>query len=97
MVINDFVCAFTVTNDLGLPVRGNPPGDVLAFEDDNRQDMVFARILGESVCNFEHTLDSYEAQLAAAEIDIPKKEEKKRLNFLKARFKAACRDAEDTN
>lgn len=87
---NDFVCAFTRTNDLGLPVRGNPPEDVLAFEDDNRQDMVFARIPGESVCNFGHTLSSFEAQLAAAEIEIPKKVQKGRQNFLKKRFKTAC-------
>jgi hypothetical protein len=87
---NDFACAFTRTNDLGLPVKGDPPGDVLAFEDDNRQDMVFARIPGESVCNFEHTLSSYEAQLAAAEIDIPDKEKENRLEFLEARFVAAC-------
>jgi hypothetical protein len=94
---NDFVCAFTRTNNLGLPVRGNPPDDVLAFEDDNRQDMVFARFRGESVCNFEHTLSSYQTQLAEAEIDIPKKEKKKRLKFLKARFKAACDDDDDDN
>jgi hypothetical protein len=87
---NDFVCAFTRTNNLGLPVRGNPPDDVLAFEEDNRQDMVFVRIRGESVCNFEHTLDAYEAQLAEAEIDIPKRVQKKRLKFLEARFEAAC-------
>ena len=31
---NDFVCAFTRTNNLGLPVRGNPPeSDPLAIED----------------------------------------------------------------
>ncbi len=89
---NDFACAFTRTNNLGLPVRGSPPDDVLAFEDDNRQDMVFARIAGESVCNFEHTLSSYETQLAAAEIEIPRKVEKKRLKFLEKRFRAACDD-----
>ena len=89
---NDFTCAFTRTNNLGLPVRGSPPDDVLAFEDDNRQDMVFARVPGESVCNFEHTLSSYEAQLAAAEIEIPTKEKKKRLKFLEQRFDAACDD-----
>ena len=94
---NDFVCAFTRTNDLGLPVRGNPPADVLGFEDDNRQDMVFARIHGESVCNFKHTLRSYKAQLAEAEINIPKKQKKKRLKFLKARYKAACDDGDDDN
>lgn len=91
---NDFVCVFTRTNNLGLPVRGNPPDDVLAFEDDNRQDMVFVRIRGESVCNFEHTLDTYEAQLADAEIDIPKNEQKKRLKFLEERYEAACDDDE---
>lgn len=89
---NDFVCAFTVTNNLGLPVRGSPSDGVLAFEDDNRQDMVFARIRGESVCNFNHTLSRFETQLAAAEIEIPRKIEKKRLNFLRKRFKAACGD-----
>ena len=87
---NDFVCGFTRTNNLGLPVRGNPPDDVLAFEEDNRQDMVFVRIPGETVCNFEHTLNSYKTQLSAAEIDIPKRVKKKRLKFLKARFKAVC-------
>ena len=92
---NDFVCAFTVANNLGLPVRGDPSPDVLGFEDDNRQDMVFARISGESVCNFGHTLSRYETQLAAAEIEIPRKQEKKRLNFLRKRFKAACDDDDD--
>jgi hypothetical protein len=88
---NDFVCAFTRTNDLGLPVRGNPPeSDPPVIETDNRQDMVFVRIPGETVCNFEHTLSNYTAQLAAAEIDIPKRVKKKRLKFLKARFKAVC-------
>ena len=29
---NDFVCAFTRTNNLGLPVGSNPPDDVLGFE-----------------------------------------------------------------
>lgn len=92
---NDFVCAFTRTNNLGLPVRGNPPDDVLAFEDDNRQDMVFARIPGESVCNFKHTLSSYKTQLAAAEIDIRRKVKKNRLKFLEERFEAACDDDDD--
>ena len=92
---NDFVCAFTRTNNLGLPVRGDPPGDVLAFEDDNRQDMVFARIPGESVCNFEHTLSSYQTQLAAAEIDIRGEEKENRLEFLEERFEAACDDDDD--
>ena len=87
---NDFVCAFTVTNNLGLPVKAAPPDSVLAFENDNRQDMVFARISGESVCNFNHTLSRFEIQLAAAEIEIPRNVEKKRLQFLRKRFKAAC-------
>lgn len=89
---NDFVCAFTVTNDLGLPVDGSPPDDILAFEDDNRQDMIFARIPGESVCDLEHTLSSYEDQLAKAQIDIPQKEQQQRLKFLKRRFASACDD-----
>ena len=89
---NDFVCAFTLTNNLGLPVRGNPPDDVLAFKDENRQDMVFTRIRGESVCNFKHTLRSFIAQLRAAEIDIPFKEKIKRFKFLKARYEAVCDD-----
>ncbi len=92
---NDFVCAFTVTNDLGLPVRGSPPDAQLALEADNRQDMVFKRIPGESVCNFEHTLASYRAQRAAAEIDIPRRVDKKRLKFLEQRFEAACDDDAD--
>ena len=87
---NDFVCAFTRTNNLGLPVRSAPPDDVLGFEDDNRQDMVFARIPGESVCNIKHTLINYKLQLAAAEINIPPKVQKDRLEFLLARYAAAC-------
>ena len=35
-------------------------------------------------------LTTYEAQLAEAEIDIPKKVQKKRLKFLEARFEAVC-------
>ncbi len=89
---NDFVCAFTRTNNLGLPVKGNPPGDVLAFETDNRQDMVFTRIPGESVCNFGYTLRRYRAQLAAAEIRIPEDVKEDRLDFLEDRFEAACED-----
>ena len=92
---NDFVCAFTRTNNLGLPVRANPSGDVLGFERDNRQDMVFARFPGESVCNFRHTRSSYKAHLASAEIDIPKKMKEKRMEFLKKRFEAVCDDDED--
>lgn len=88
---NDFVCAFTRTNNLGLPVRGNPPeSDPPVVETDNRQDMVFVRIPGETVCDLEHTLTSYEAQLSAAEIDIPRRVSKQRLKFLKDRFKAVC-------
>ena len=52
--------------------------------------MVFVRIPGETVCDFDHTLTSFYAQLAAAEIDIPKRIKKKRLKFLKERFKAVC-------
>ena len=87
------MCLYAYHN-LGLPVRGNPPDDLLAFEEDNRQDMIFVLIRGESVCNFEHTLDTYEAQLAEAEIDIPKNEQKKRLKFLEERYEAACDDDE---
>lgn len=90
---NDFVCAFTRTNNLGLPVRGNPPeSDPPVFEEDNRQDMVFARIRGESACDFNHTLDSFIAQLADAEIDIPWNEIIRRFLFLKSRYIAACDD-----
>ena len=56
----------------------------------NRQDMVFVRIPGETVCDLKHTLTSYEAQLSAAEIDIPRRVSKQRLKFLKDRFKAVC-------
>jgi hypothetical protein len=87
---NDFVCAFTRTNNLGLPVKGNPPDDKYASDEFNRQDMVFARIRGESVCDFEHTMRSFKSQLRAAEIDIPLKERMKRFRFLKARYSAAC-------
>ncbi len=89
------MCAFTRTNHLGLPVRGEPSPEVLAFEGDNRQEMVFARFRGESVCDFEHTLASYRSQLAGAEIDIPRKVQKQRLKFLEAWFKAACDDDDD--
>ena len=92
---NDFVCAFTRTNNLGLPVRGNPPEDELASDEFNRQDMVFARIPGESVCNFEHTFGSFVSQLLEAEIDIPWKEKIKRFKFLKARYGAGCYDHDD--
>ncbi len=87
---NDFVCAFTRTNNNGLPVKGSPPDDVLAFEDDNRQDMVFTRVPGKSVCNFFHTLRSYKSQLDAAEIKIPAKVRFERLVFLKDRFQKGC-------
>ncbi len=92
---NDFVCAFTRTNNNGLPVRASPPDDVLAIEDDNRQDMVFARIPGESVCNFANTLTKYEEQLAAAEIQISEDVQEDRLEFLEDRFEAACDDDGD--
>ncbi len=92
---NDFVCAFTRTNNKGLPVRASPPDDVLAIEDDNRQDMVFARIPGESVCNFANTLTKYEEQLAAAEIEISEDVQEYRLEFLEDRFEAACDDDGD--
>ena len=93
---NDFVCAFTRTNNLGLPVRGNPPElDQPEFDDFNRQDMVFARIPGESVCNFKHTFRSFLNQLIEAEIDIPWKEKVRRFKYLKARYADACYDHDD--
>ena len=92
---NDFVCAFTRTNNLGLPVRGNPPVDELASDEFNRQDMVFARFEGESVCDFKHTLRSFISQLGEAEIDIPMSRMIERFKFLKARYAAACYDHED--
>jgi len=87
---NDFVCAFTRTNNNGLPVGSNPPDDVLGFEDDNRQDMVFNRIPGKSVCNFVHTLRSFKSQLDAAEIRVPGRVQFERLVFLKERFRKGC-------
>ncbi len=90
---NDFVCAFSLPNNLGLPVRNNPPGDVLGFEEDNRQDMVFARFPGESVCNFGNTLDSWKAQLAAAEIKVPLKAKLERFFYLQKRFQEGCLQA----
>lgn len=87
---NDFVCAFSRTNNLGSPVRANPPDDVLGFEEENRQDMVFTRIPGEPVCNLEHTLERFDNQLAAAAIDIPEPVQKQRRKFLEARFEAGC-------
>ena len=92
---NDFVCAFSLPNNLGSPVKSNPSGDVLGFEDENRQDMVFTRIEGESVCNFDRTLTKYEEQLAMAEIRIPRKVRKQRLKFLEARFERACQVSDD--
>ena len=87
---NDFVCTFTRTYNQGLPVRGTPPDDVLAFDEYNRQDMAFVRIQGESVCDFKHTLKSYHSQSQAAEINIPLKRKLERLNYLRARYDAAC-------
>jgi hypothetical protein len=89
---NDFVCTFTRTNNLGLPVRGNPPGDVLASDEFNRQDMVFVRIQGESVCDYTHTLDSFFTQLIQTEIDIPLKRKIQRYRYLEARYNAVCQD-----
>lgn len=87
---NDFVCAFTRPNDLGLPVRGNPDGNVLASDEYNRQDMVFARIEGASVCDLKHTIRSYVSQLRDAEIEIPNQRRLERLQFLRDRYDAAC-------
>ncbi len=93
---NDFVCAFTRTNNLGLPVGGNPPElETPEFDEFNRQDMVFARIEGASVCDINHTLYSFISQLAAAEIDIPWKEKVRRLKFLKSRYVSECHDHGD--
>ena len=94
---NDFVCAFTRTNNLGLPVRGNPPEDVLASDEYNRQDMVFVRIQGKSVCDFEHTLHSFISQLIDAEIDIPFKRNIQRFQFLRARYDVACHGQASTD
>jgi hypothetical protein len=88
---NDFVCAFTKSYNLDIPVRGNPPDDVLAFDEDNRQDMFFTRVPGVSVCDFKHTLRSYLAQLAETEIDIPLKRKIERLKYLVERYAAECR------
>jgi hypothetical protein len=41
---NDFVAAFTVTNDLGLPVNFPQVVPGLAVDTNNRQDIVFARV-----------------------------------------------------
>ena len=86
----DFVCAFSLPNNLGSPVRSNPPDDVLTIEEEYWQDMVFKRFPGESVCNFDYTKARYEHQLAAAEIRIPKRVKKERLAFLKARAEGGC-------
>ena len=88
---NDFVCAFTRSYNLGLPVRGNPPEDILAFDDYNRQDMFFNRIQGASVCDYKHTLSSYISQLKDAEIDIPLARKIERLKYLISRYDAECR------
>lgn len=40
---SDFVAAFTVTNDLGLPVDFPQDNDGVFVDDNNRQDIVFAR------------------------------------------------------
>lgn len=41
---NDFVAAFTVTNDLGLPVDFPQDNSGLLVDDNNRQDIVFRRV-----------------------------------------------------
>ena len=43
---NDFVAAFTVTNDLGLPVEFPQDNSGLAVDSNNRQDIVFVRVAG---------------------------------------------------
>ena len=43
-VRNDFVAAFTVTNNLGLPVLYPQDNSVLQVDTNNRQDIVFARV-----------------------------------------------------
>jgi hypothetical protein len=93
-VDNDFVCAFTRTHNLGLPVGENPSADEFASDEFNRQDMVFVRIPGKSVCDHAHTLGSFATQLDEAEIDIPWSEMVKRLKFLMARYDAVCHDGE---
>jgi len=40
---SDFVAAFTIANDLGLPVDV-PDNSVLSVDNNNRQDIVFKRI-----------------------------------------------------
>jgi len=40
---NDFVAAFTIANDLGLPVDF-PDNSVLSVDNNNRQDIVFKRV-----------------------------------------------------
>ena len=92
---NDFVCAFTRTNNLGLPVGGNPPDDIEGEDNENRQDMVFARIPGESVCDFNYTFRSFLNQLIDAEIDIPWREKVRRYKFLKARYYSECYDSDE--
>ncbi len=87
---NDFACAFTRPHNLELPVRGNPRNDVLAVDEFNRQDMVFARVPGESVCDIKHTLRSYTSQLLNAEINIPLKRKIARLKYLAERYASEC-------
>jgi hypothetical protein len=41
---NDFVAAFTVTNDLGLPVEFPQDNSGTAVDSNNRQDIVFSRV-----------------------------------------------------
>ncbi len=41
---NDFVAAFTVANDLGLPLEFPQEQGVLRVDDNNRQDIVFVRV-----------------------------------------------------
>ncbi|MEJ2041492.1 MAG: sialidase family protein, partial [Desulfosarcinaceae bacterium] len=88
---NDFVCSFTRSYNLGLPVNGDPPDfDPPVVDDYNRQDMDFVRIPGTSVCDLRHTLESYQSQLQDAEIDIPLKRKIERLVYLLARYGTAC-------
>lgn len=42
--VNDFVAAFTVTNDLGLPVEFPQDNDGVFVDTNNRQDIVFTRV-----------------------------------------------------
>ena len=94
---NDFVCAYSLPNNLGSPVKNNPSGDVLGFEDENRQDMVFTRFPGVSVCDFGHTLTSFRDQLRAAEIRIPRRARIERFEFLGQRFEEGCQVSDRDN